>query len=293
MTKAATVVLGVGATKSGTSWLYRYLADHPGCHLRTIKELHYFDGVEKGNLSDQAADRRREVAAIQARIDAGRAGAGAQARLRDRADWARVLDSGREDEAAYLGYLDDGRGTRSVVGEVTPAYALLPEERLRAMAGLGGRDVRFVYLMRDPVARLWSHVRMIAGRRAPDGAVSRRRCDRILARTLAGEETQIEARGDYRAALEKLARAIDPSRLLVLVFEDLVGGDATARLCAFLGLAPRAPDLAPVHAGQPMPMTPAQAHAARDWLAPQYDFVADRLGHRPAGWRFDLAEVGS
>jgi hypothetical protein len=293
MARAATVMLGVGATKSGTSWLYRYLADHPACHFRTIKELHYFDGLEKGGLAAQADDRRREAEAIQARIDDGRQGKGAAARLADRRDWTRVLDRGREDVAAYLGYLDGGRRDEAVVGEVTPAYALLPEERLRAMAAMGGRDVRFVYLMRDPVARLWSHVRMIAARRAPDGAVQRKRCDRIFQRTLAGAETQIEARGDYRAALERFARAIDPARLLVLVFEELTSGAAVARLCAFLGIAERAPDPAPVHAGQPMPMRPAQVRAARDWLAPQYDYVAERLGYRPAGWAYDLEEVGS
>jgi hypothetical protein len=293
MARAATVMLGVGATKSGTSWLYRYLADHPACHLRTIKELHYFDGLEKGRLAAQADDRRREAEAIQARIDAGRQGKGAGARLADRRDWIRVLDQGREDVAAYLGYLDGGRRDKAVVGEVTPAYALLPEARLRAMAAMGGRDVRFVYLMRDPVARLWSHVRMIAGRRSPDGAVERKRCDRIFQRTLAGEETQIEARGDYRGALDRFARAIDPARLLVLVFEELTTGAAVARLCAFLGIAERVPDPAPVYAGQPMPMRPAQVRAARDWLAPQYDYVAERLGYRPAGWAYDLEKVGS
>lgn len=293
MAGAATVMLGVGATKSGTSWLYRYLADHPACHFRTIKELHYFDGLEKGGLAAQADDRRREADAIQARIDAGRQGKGAATRLADRRDWIRVLDKGREDPGAYLEYLDGGRRDEAVVGEVTPAYALLPEARLRRMAAMGGRDVRFVYLMRDPVARLWSHVRMIAGRRSPDGIVARRRCDRIFDRTLAGEETQIEARGDYRAALDRLARAIDPARLLVLVSEELTSGAGVARLCAFLGIAERAPDPAPVHAGQPMPMRPAQARAARDWLAPQYDYVAERLGYRPAGWAYDLEEVGS
>lgn len=297
MHKAPTVLLGVGAAKSGTSWLYRYLSDHPECHFRSIKELHYFDGIDLGSRDRHAADRTREAEAIRARIAKGRAGAAADGRLADREAWLRVLAADQEDTAAYLAYLDGGRDAATsvpvVVGEVTPAYALLPEERLRAMAGLGDRDVRFVYLLRDPIARLWSHVRMIAGRRASDGVVVRRRCDRIFDRTLAGEESQIEARGDYRAALGRLSRAIDPARLLVLVFEELVQGDGAARLCAFLGIAPRAPDPLPVHEGQPMPMRAEQRGRARAWLAPQYDYVAERLGYRPTGWHYDLPEVGS
>ena len=33
----------VGATKAGTSWLYRALHDHPGCAVRAVKEMHYWD----------------------------------------------------------------------------------------------------------------------------------------------------------------------------------------------------------------------------------------------------------
>jgi len=36
----------------------------------------------------------------------------------------------------------------------------------KVMAGLG--ETRFLYILRDPVERLWSHVRMIARRRFPD-----------------------------------------------------------------------------------------------------------------------------
>ena len=293
MADAPTILLGVGATKSGTSWLYRYLADHPECHFRTIKELHYFDALERGTIDRQIDDRTRERDAIRARMASGKAGDAAAERLADREDWLSVLGAGREDADAYLSYLDRGGDGRRVVGEITPSYALLSEDRLRAMAGLGGRDVRMVYLLRDPIERLWSHVRMIAGRRSDDGTVTQKRCDRILKRTLAGEEGEISARGDYRAALTKLSRAIDPARLLVLVFEELVTGDAVARLCAFLGIASRRPDLAPVHAGQPMRMASDQRRAARAWLVEQYDFVPEALGYRPASWAYDLPEVRS
>ena len=49
----ATLMFGVGATKAGTSWLYRYLADHPECHLRSIKELHFFDALDTGKVEQQ------------------------------------------------------------------------------------------------------------------------------------------------------------------------------------------------------------------------------------------------
>lgn len=300
MGKAPTVLLGVGAAKSGASWHCRYLSDHPQGHFRSIKELHYFDGIDLGARDRHGADRIRGAEVIRARISKGRAAAEADGRLADREAWLHVLAAEQEDAAtylAYLAYLDGGRDgpdtAPAVVGEVTLGYALLSEDRLCAMAGPGGRDVRFVYLLRDPIARLWSHVRMIAGRRAADCVAARRRCNPIFDRTLAGEESKIEARSDYRAALGRLSRAIDPARLLVRVFEELVHGVGAARLCAFLGIAPRAPDPLPVYADQPMRMRAEQRHSARTWLAPQYDYVAERLGYRPAGGHYDLSEVGS
>jgi hypothetical protein len=286
VTDAPIICLGVGATKSGTSWLHRYLAGHPGCHFRSIKELHYFDALERGTVNRQIATRSAEVAALTARAASGRAGPQVAARLADRTDWLRVLTAGREDVPGYIDYLLAGRAGRAVVGEVTPAYALVSEDRLHAMATMAP-DVRFVYLMRDPVARLWSHVRMIAGRRSGTGVADAARCGRILRRTMAGDEPEIATRGDYKSALDKFARAIDPARLLVLVFEDLVSGRAAGRLSAFLGLEDRAPDPAPVHVGQALALSPEQARAARGWLQPQYEHVAGYLGYQPRGWCYD------
>jgi hypothetical protein len=37
-----TFLLGVGAQKAGTSWLYRYLKSHPEIFMSPIKEMHFF-----------------------------------------------------------------------------------------------------------------------------------------------------------------------------------------------------------------------------------------------------------
>ncbi|SIO27927.1 Sulfotransferase family protein [Rhodovulum sp. ES.010] len=281
----ATLLFGLGATKAGTSWLYRYLEAHPECHLRAIKELHYFDALEAGRLHRARDEIDRARAALAARpVPADRVRAEARARrLKDMADWSAALARG--DEAAYLDYLGAGRGERRLVADITPAYALLPAARLRLMAAMAS-DVRFVYLLRDPVARLWSHVRMIAHRRAAPGEALGPRARRILARVLKGGEAHIAARGDYRAVLSRLWDAIDPSRLFLGFYEELFSQSAVDRLCGFLGVGPRAAALqVRVHAGPDLSMTAVQRAAAAAWLAPQYDFVAERLGRLPAEWQ--------
>lgn len=286
------LLFGIGAAKAGTTWLYRYLAAHPDCALRSIKELHFFDTVDDSKSRDfYLSDLDRKAESIERRI------AGAEGReqtdhilhLADLQSYARVLKS--QDEAAYLSYLADTRGAARVVGEITPAYGLLPAQRLAHMARLT-RDVRMVYLMRDPVDRLWSHVRMIARRRSEDAAAAVALADVILDRVLSGREDHIALRGDYRGVIEKLAEAVDPARTFVCTCEDLFEGAALEALCDFLGIAPLPGDrLAPAHRGIPARMRPEQKARAADFLRPQYDFVADWIGRLPPAWIANRAGV--
>jgi hypothetical protein len=46
--QGARLVYCIGATKAGTGWVYQYLRAHPECHMRTLKELHFFDTLEFG-----------------------------------------------------------------------------------------------------------------------------------------------------------------------------------------------------------------------------------------------------
>ena len=279
------VCLGIGAAKAGTSWLHAQLAAHPDCHFRTIKELHYFDALDGGRLQRELEKHSAEQAAVAARVaSAGNRPSEAQAaRLRDRADWIGVLEHGAEAPDAYLGYLNAGAGAARVVGDMTPAYALLSAKRLGAMSRLAA-DVRMIFLMRDPVERLWSHVRMIAARRDPSGKLTGRRCDRILSRVIDGDEDQIARRSDYAGTLSRLVAAVPPAKVLVQVFEELVSGRGFDRVCDFLGIARRAPDPMPIHAGLPLDMTAEQREKAARWLAPQYEAAERALGRLPEAW---------
>ena len=279
------VFLCIGAAKAGTDWLYQQLGQHPECHLRAIKELHYFDALESGQIRQELTKHRDLQKALLRRLAQSGAAPNADqaARLADRADWMDVLERG-EDLSSYLAYLSRGARDGQVVADMTPAYALLPEARLGAMSRMA-EDVRFLYLLRDPIERLWSHVRMIAVRRDPEGCIRRDRCARILSRVFSGDEEQIGKRSDYAATLKRLAAAIPGPQLLVEAFETMVSGEGLGRLCAFLGIAPMAVDLAPVHAGQSLNMTRDQRRAAARWLAPQYDAAEKALGGLPQGWR--------
>jgi hypothetical protein len=56
----------------------------------------------------------------------------------------------------YLGYFREGVGR--LKGEASPSYAMLPLRTIRMIRSLMPR-VKLIFLMRDPVARAWSHAR--------------------------------------------------------------------------------------------------------------------------------------
>ena len=289
-----TVLFCVGATKAGTSWLHEHLSAHPDCHFRTIKELHYFQLEAPGQFGTALRRLQAEIVRFKARLTVAgpEQRSRIERRLTDLRDWRKVLQRRETDLNAYRAFLTEGRGDKVLVGDVTPAYALLDADRLALLPQVAD-DTRVVYLMRDPVARLWSHVRMIAQRVDPAGfaAEARALLTRIVSGDLTGEGAGIAARGDYAAILPRLTRAFDPARLLVLFYEEMLTAPGLARLWSFLGIRPVDADLGRrVHEGTPLTMNEDERRAARAWLRPQYDYVSGQFATLPAAWRANMEE---
>lgn len=292
MAQEPTLLFGVGATKSGTSWLYDYLASHPDCHLRGIKELHYFDTIEKSVYHQQLTLHKKESARLRDKLWLAK-GEGQNRvanKLRDVLDWHTVLAERSENTTSYLSYLSDGLTSQSLIADITPSYALLPVARLMAMAGLVP-ETRFIYLMRDPIARLWSHVRMNARRAGHKAGELAAACHAVMERVLDGEKSGITQRGDYIAAIERLNEAVAPSRLLVMFMEDMLTPAGLARICNFLGLTYQEAKFdQPVHVGPVLAMSSSQKTRAGVLLRPQYEFIARHYPDIPANWRKNMGE---
>lgn len=294
MSEQPALLFCVGATKAGTSWLYRYLHDHPQCHLRSIKELHYFDTLDfadQAHQIDTFLRLRRDLELRRAEAE----GWHLQNLTRQIDDVDEMLAVLRDPEGGldrYRAYLVAGAGGRRLVGDFTPGYALLSEARLRMMAALAPA-VRFVYLMRDPLERLWSHVRMQAARQARAGEDLAQKARRILNRvTRRGLEPHIAERGDYRGAVTRLAAAVPAGCLLVEFTERVISETGLARLCGFLGIACRPADTAARwHEGMALPFPEALRAQTLAFLAPQYEFVEQTFGPLPGRWQANLVRA--
>ncbi|AJE48161.1 sulfotransferase [Celeribacter indicus] len=293
------IMICVGATKAGTSSLYRYLHDHPECHMRSVKEIHYFDTVDFDDYTHQFDVYARLRADLVGRQNIARNNgnlwklANLERQIMDVDEIVRILELGEAGVPDYLFYLLDGIGEKKLAGDITPGYALLSETRLREMAAMAP-DVRFVFLMRDPVDRLWSHVRMQATRQRREGEEVAVKARRILNRVVNRDlETHIPPRGDYAAIIEKLNRAVPDEKLMIGFTEELLTGEGLSRLCAFLGISPgRRVEAEPrAHEGIRLTLSDRQRREAAAFLAPQYAYVEKTFGRLPERWQANMARI--
>lgn len=286
------VLFCVGATKAGTTWFYRLLHDHPDCALPAVKEAHYWDTFD-------AEDREKQIAAFRIRLREMREQkAAAQAegrgwqvdnltrRIDDMKALIAVIEAGRADDRAYLGWLTQGRGQARLYADMTPNYATLPDALLDRMVN-ATPTAKVVYLMRDPLDRLWSHIRMQARRQRQSHEIYEKKANNILHRILNKlQETHILERGDYAGVIRKLRRVVPAERLMVAFSETLMTPAGAAQLCAFLGITPVA-DLPKeaVHEGPPVVMLDKLRPRAQKLLYEQYDWVARNVGPLPQNWQ--------
>ncbi|WP_296424928.1 sulfotransferase [Yoonia sp.] len=293
-----TLLYCVGATKAGTSWLYRYLHDHPACRLPAVKEAHYWDTFTPDARDKQMTAfrlRLRELCALK--VEAGDANRGWQVgnverRIVDMKGLMAALDGDRAGDMAYVAWLLHDVGDAHVVADMTPNYATLPDDMLARMVQLSPAT-KFVYLIRDPLDRLWSHIRMQARRFRQDHEEYEKKANNILYRLLnRGQETHILERGDYPATIAKLRRVVPDGRLLVQFAEDLFTPQGVASLCAFLGIAPVAPAAEkPVQAGPKVVMLDKLRPKALKMLDEHYEWVARNVGPLPQRWHDNQARA--
>lgn len=213
---AGTFLLGVGCQKGGTAWLHRYLEESPQVDPGFRKEYHVWDAV------DLASGRL-----VRERIE--KQGGPRLAFVRD--------------PAAYFDYFTSlltPPGIR-LTADITPAYAELPVARLAAIrAGFAERAVRpvAVFLLRDPVERVWSAARMDMqrlGDAAPEPAEVR--ISHMYHHPMYAERTR------YDETMARLEAAFPREDVFYGFYERLFSAETLRPLCDLLGIDFHEPDV--------------------------------------------------
>ena len=187
-----------------------------------------------------------------------------------------MLEMSYAGPASYRAFLEGEMTEGSLVaGEITPAYAALTDEGFALMRETL-QGPRIIFIMRDPLDRYWSAVRM---------AQRTRHCSRS-ASIARSSWAASHARGDYGATIDPLDRQFDPDAVLYLFYEELVSATTLRRVAQFLGVEPEWSwqlDKAS-RVGTPHPM-PDPSTELIHTLQPTYDFVRERFGDAvPGAW---------
>lgn len=149
-------IIGLGAQKAGTSWLSQMLAQHAQVWMPPMKEVHFFNYrfIEahrywiKWHYRQTPVDIRngysRRKEAMPPEVE----------------DYLRVMCASNRMYSNHWYKQIFAPTPQGAVGlDVTPEYSTLPEEGVEFMLKFL-RKARFIYLVRDPVDRAISQMRM-------------------------------------------------------------------------------------------------------------------------------------
>lgn len=231
-TAPPTFLLGVGAQKGGTTWLHDHLAASPQCVAGYRKEYHIFDAL------DLASERwMHDRIDLRARREGRRAVEGEPVDANGLHRAAMLYDTDLYFDY-FLGLLSRQPQHRLTL-DMTPAYGMLSSSRLawirERFAARGVRTVA-VFLIRDPVERIWSHLRMEQSRRperlTQDSAVH--------VRELYAEPTYA-LRTRYDDTLRALDEAFAPDEVHVGFYEQLFTHEQVDAVSRLVGIEDHPP----------------------------------------------------
>ncbi|WP_425099587.1 sulfotransferase [Tropicibacter sp. S64] len=271
-----TFFLCIGAAKCGTSWLHHYLGGLAGAVVSPLKEVHFFDTrYPEAALGDMEGMARMR---LKWHLEQG-------GEALDSPTYRASVDRVQMgyDENAYFGHFARlcGPETRAFC-DITPGYSAIGVEGFKEIKRFAqSQDVRLrvLFVMRDPVARMWSQLRHLE-QVNPANAIGQRWREAIVSAPLA-------ARADYAGIVTAMEQVFAPQERLCLFYESLFGEASLTALCQFAGLtfAPGNPKERHNETRVKTAMPEGLAEALQDRLAPQYVFCRERFGAAvPDSW---------
>lgn len=225
-----TFFLGLGGQKCGSSWMQAYLARQPGSDFGRLGEYQVWE-------ADLGSVFSRYRVSEPSRLELLRAEAKRRLGLPEPAHVLRWRM--QRDRSAYFRYfarLLGKPGIRST-GDVTPSYAALPAPMLAGIReGFAAKEIhtRAMFIMRDPVARLRSHLNMemAKGRVRPGDEAT------LLEGFFNTEEAAARAR--YDLTLSAMEAVFAPDDRFVTLFEEVFTDAGTAAFADWAGVVTEA-----------------------------------------------------
>jgi hypothetical protein len=208
--------LCVGAHKAGTTWLYQQLDSHPDFWMPPIKELHYFDQLSRVQHPSPRCKDERDLRFLEN---------------------IKSLSGEPCMELEHYARLFEPKGSL-LSGDISPNYSTLNNKVVRRVVGYFP-NLKVIFLARDPVERVWSHLSMEVRYRQiePFDVTDIDQVNRNLLRRA------MLLRSHPSAVVARWKRYVHPDKFRIYFFDDLQRNPAELRrsILHFLGADPDKP----------------------------------------------------
>lgn len=252
-------LLCLGTQKAGTSWLFDFLRNIDGVGVGFQKELHVFDRLDYPEFIQEDLLQLKKASEANAVTQS-------TALLKRLSMISNSIE--------YFDYFEYIllKGNTYVTGDFTPEHCLLSSQRLDEIKNefnARGIKVKVIFLMRDPVERIWSAQRMT--QRHVGGCVTL--LDSYKAK-------YIEMLTRYELIVPKIESVFDKSDIYINFYENLFTPKAIKDILEFLGLPDAEPDFSKmVNHGAYVKIDPSDRKLVEEYYAETYSFMKSRFSN--------------
>lgn len=267
--------VGIGAQKTGTTWLADYLSNHNQVCFSPIKELHFFNTKYLNMNLDKIFVKKLHECVLNI-TDSNDTSAIRKAQL-----LLKRLEM-HDNDQAYMRYFNELVSTEKIFGEITPAYSMLDSNGFKAIKEMHP-NVKFIFMMRNPIDRYWSQLRY------------KTRFDKSFQPIENFEQKlndeQFLKRTDYKRTIESLTKVISSKDILYLFYEDLFskekGEETVRKITEFLEIDYIEPNFGKsINVSKPLELDEHLKQLANDRFGYIVKFVDDFFnGDIPESWK--------
>ena len=296
--------VGIGASRSGTGWLYRAFLHHPHVWVPPIKELHYFDSIELVNhITDRAIHKRRyrlkTLALVRAKHYLAYPVSVFSESLHNKVNvnlgWDLRFFLGSGSVQWYQSLFADAHNDGLLTGEITPRYSLLSSETIQTLKEIY-QHVKIILMLRNPVERTWSSI----SKYFRDSSTKTERKISVGNAKLILKDKLIFEKSSYGEIIDRWQAVFGDDNIGIFYFDDL--NDKPEKLLEnvanFLGMEPW-PETLPesllrtVNASTYLlgPMPPAVSFLLASHYEPQLEKLRKKLGYPVTKWHDEVREV--
>lgn len=272
-----TFILGVGAQKAGTTCLFRQLAQHKNFIKGLVKEYHVFDATYlKFDTVDHDNIIRKIINFNKRQND--------QEILKN----YQTLKEFYSDTNKYFDYFDALlKKNTDFTTDITPSYAGLPSEafaKIKKNFNQRGINVKVVFLMREPISRLESSIKMVYRRK---GRLHNVQDDEIAKRMHKALNSSVDlTRANYQYTCQQLEQVFLPHEIFYGFYETLFFEKEINRLSHFLKVEPKSFDVAKVinASGKHFKYSVNDINQFKAKTEDRYKFVAEKFNFDLSLW---------